>query len=88
MDRNLESMKWTSDSSPTKGPKRMCKFCLLGIILPIMFLCVPLYMRYQALRPHFFTLSPSDMKLLNQVKKVRNALLVPKTIVCIKQKRC
>ena len=66
-NKDLESLKWSSDSDARKGPKRLCKFCLLGILLPILLLCVPLYMRFQALKPHFFLLSPSDMKLLNQV---------------------
>ena len=65
--RDLERFKWSSESSPTKGPKRLCKFCALGIVIPIVLLCVPLYMRFQALKPHFFFLSPSDMKLLNHV---------------------
>ena len=65
--KDLENMKWKSNSSAIKGPKRMCKFCLLAIVIPIVLLCIPLYMRYQALRPHIFSLSPSDMKLLNQV---------------------
>ena len=70
MDNNfkdLENLKWSSDTPSSKGPKRLCKFCFLGILLPIVLLCVPLYMRFQALKPHFFLLSPSDMKLLNQV---------------------
>ena len=73
--KDLENMKWTSNSSAIKGPKRMCKFCFLGIIIPIILLCIPLYMRYQALRPHRFTLSPSDMKLLNQVISLYSAQL-------------
>lgn len=69
MDRldQLESMQWSSKSSPSKGPKRLCKFCLCGVLLPILCLIAPIYIRFQALRPHFFTLAPSDMKLLNQV---------------------
>ena len=63
----LEKMQWSSRSSPNKGPKRLCIFCLLAILLPIITLCIPLYMRHRALKPHFFTLSPSDMKLLNHV---------------------
>ena len=39
----------------------------LALFVPTLFLCVPLYMRYYALRPHVFTMSPTDMKLLNQV---------------------
>ena len=66
--KDLENMKWKSKSSAIKGPKRMCKFCILAIVVPIVLLCIPLYMRYQALRPHLFTLSPSDMKLLNHVR--------------------
>ena len=64
---DLEKRPWSSKSSPAKGPKRLCKFCVLAVILPIICLCVPLYMRFQALKPQIFTLSPSDMKLLNQV---------------------
>lgn len=49
----------------SQGPKRLCRFCLFGLLLPITLLCVPLYMRFISLRPHRFTLSPMDMKLLN-----------------------
>ncbi|XP_040571409.1 uncharacterized protein [Lepeophtheirus salmonis] len=66
----LERMQWSSNSSSTKGPKRLCIFCLLAIFLPVLCLVVPIYMRFQALRPHFLTLSPSDMKLLNQESMV------------------
>ena len=69
---DLEKRPWSSKSSPAKGPKRLCKFCVLAVILPIICLCVPLYMRFQALKPQIFTLSPSDMKLLNQVSKNTN----------------
>ena len=41
----------------------------LALFVPSLFLCVPLYMRYYALRPHLFTMSPTDMKLLNQVSR-------------------
>ena len=61
----MDQMRWSSRSSPTKGPKRLCKFCLLAVLLPILCLCLPLYMRFQALKPHLFNLSPADMKLLN-----------------------
>ena len=44
---------------------RLCRFCFFGIFLPITLLCIPLYMRFVSLRPHMFTLSPLDMKLLN-----------------------
>ena len=69
---DLEKRPWSSKSSPAKGPKRLCKFCVLAVILPIICLCVPLYMRFQALKPQIFTLSPSDMKLLNQVSTNTN----------------
>ena len=46
----------------------MCPtYGFLALFVPSLFLCVPLYMRYYALRPHVFTMSPTDMKLLNQV---------------------
>ncbi len=82
-------MKWSAGSSPSKGPKRLCKFCLLGVALPVLCLIVPVYVRFQvktqekfplkcvflnslfsfqALKPYYFTLSPSDMKLLNHVR--------------------
>ncbi|TRY68335.1 hypothetical protein TCAL_03808 [Tigriopus californicus] len=72
MDRfdQMERMQWSSRSNASKGPKRLCRFCLFAILVPILCLCVPLYIRYQALKPHFFTLSPADMKLLNQESRV------------------
>ena len=54
---------------------RLCKFCLLGVSLPVFLLCLPLYMRFISLRPHLFTLSPADMKLLNYEHTVRSILL-------------
>ena len=38
-----------------------------GVFLPVTLLCIPLYMRFLAFQPHFFNISPLDMKLLNQV---------------------
>ena len=69
MDRldEMERMRWSSRTGGSKGPKRLCKFCFCGVILPVLCLVIPVYVRFQALRPHYFTLSPSDMKLLNQV---------------------
>ncbi|CAB4054527.1 unnamed protein product [Lepeophtheirus salmonis] len=34
-------MQWSSNSSSTKGPKRLCIFCLLAIFLPVLCLVVP-----------------------------------------------
>ena len=73
---DLEKRPWSSKSPPTKGPKRLCKFFVLAVILPMICLCVPLYMRFQALKPQVFTLSPSDMKLLNQVIGRRSYIYV------------
>ncbi len=42
-----EDMKWSAGSSPSKGPKRLCKFCLLGVALPVLCLIVPVYVRFQ-----------------------------------------
>ena len=68
----LERMRWSSRSPASKGPKRLCKFCLLAILLPVVCLCIPLYMRFQALKPHLLTLSPADMKLLNQARDIKS----------------
>jgi len=65
-----ENMRWAPRSQPAKGPARLCRFCFFSILLPITFLCVPLYMRFVSLRPHVFTLSPTDMKLLNHEHRV------------------
>jgi len=72
-DFEFENFQLVSKSAPAKGPRRICKFCLLGIGLPILFLTVPLYMRFLALRPHQMLLSPADMKLLNQESTVSTA---------------
>ena len=74
----LDKMRWSPRSNPNKGPMRMLKFCVLGVCLPLVLLCVPLYMRFISLRPHLFTLSPLDMKLLNYEHRVS-------TIWCSKQ---
>ena len=52
-----------------KNIPNLCPTCgFSALLVPTLFLCVPLYMRYYALRPHIFTMSPTDMKLLNQVR--------------------
>lgn len=58
-----------SHRSRNQGPLRLVKFCALGILLPILALFVPIYMRFVVLRPEYFTMSPSDMKLLNHVRE-------------------
>ena len=71
---DLENIRWpTTISSSSKGPRRVCRFCILGILLPIVILCIPLYMRYRALQSLTFRMSPSDMKLLNQVRLLTRA---------------
>eukprot|EP00096_Caligus_rogercresseyi_P003197 TRINITY_DN1586_c0_g1_i3.p1 TRINITY_DN1586_c0_g1~~TRINITY_DN1586_c0_g1_i3.p1 ORF type:complete len:494 (+),score=115.27 TRINITY_DN1586_c0_g1_i3:186-1667(+) len=67
---HLERLQWSSNSSAAKGPKRLCIFCTLAVFLPVLCLVIPIYMRFQALRPHLISLSPSDMKLLNQESMV------------------
>ena len=67
---DLENIRWPVSSS-TKGPRRVCRFCVLGILIPIVLLCIPLYMRHRAFHPFPFTISPSDMKLLNQVRSTQ-----------------
>merc|ERR1719309_1063335 len=62
-------MRWSARSQ-SKGPLRLCRFCLLSVMLPISLLCIPLYMRFVSLRPHLLTLSPTDMKLLNHEHRV------------------
>merc|ERR1719204_1206893 len=69
LDR-LEKMPWSSNSGPAKGPKRLATFCLLGVLLPILCLCIPLYMRFQALKPYVFMLTPSEMILLNHESRI------------------
>jgi len=69
----LEKMRWSPRSNPSKGPRRLCKFCLLAVAFPIILLCIPLYMRFLALKPQSLILSPSDMKLLNQESVVSTA---------------
>jgi hypothetical protein len=46
------------------------------VFLPVTFLCIPLYMRFLAFQPHFFNISPLDMKLLNQVTSQNVTLYV------------
>ena len=79
-DFEFENFHWVSKTPPAKGPIRICKFCLLGVGLPILFLTVPLYMRFLALRPYEFNLSPADMKLLNQEATVSTAWCSAQTI--------
>ena len=67
---DLEKRPWSSKSPPTKGPKRLCKFFVLAVILPMICLCVPLYMRFQALKPQIFTLSPLEELIYTEINSV------------------
>ena len=44
-DQNTD-MKQVIITKCFKGPARLCRFCLFSVLLPITFLCVPLYMRW------------------------------------------
>ncbi|XP_019866768.2 uncharacterized protein LOC109595790 isoform X2 [Aethina tumida] len=48
-----------------RGPLRVVKLCILGIILPAILLGVPLYMRYRVYGHQLYPLAMSDMRLLD-----------------------
>ncbi|CAH0550079.1 unnamed protein product [Brassicogethes aeneus] len=48
-----------------KGPLRVVRLCLLGILLPAVLMGVPLYMKYRVYGHQLYPLAMSDMRLLD-----------------------
>lgn len=74
-----------------KGPLRVLRLCILGILLPALLVGIPLYMRYHVYGHQLYPLAMSDMRLIDnkvsttwcqrQLVKVNttfNAFLLPK----------
>ncbi|RZC41103.1 uncharacterized protein BDFB_009939, partial [Asbolus verrucosus] len=51
--------------STFKGPIRVVKLCVLGILLPSLLIAIPLYMRYHVYGHQLYPLAMSDMRLLD-----------------------
>ncbi|XP_045460887.1 uncharacterized protein LOC123671206 [Harmonia axyridis] len=75
-----------------KGPSRVVRLCLLGVILPIMLIAIPLYVRHRIYRHQLYPLTISDMRIIDgristtwcqrQVLRANttfNAFLLPET---------
>ncbi|KAL3289084.1 hypothetical protein HHI36_003526 [Cryptolaemus montrouzieri] len=75
-----------------KGPSRVIRLCLLGVMLPTLLIAIPLYLRYRVYRHQLYPLAMSDMRIIDgristiwcQRQLVRanmtfNAFLLPET---------
>lgn len=51
--------------STFKGPFRVIRFCILGILLPCLICVLVLYMRYRVYTEQMYPLSVSDMRMLD-----------------------
>lgn len=48
-----------------KGPSRVVKLCLLGILLPSLMVAFPLYFRYKVYTHQIYPLTISDMRIID-----------------------
>ncbi|KAK9877472.1 hypothetical protein WA026_018581 [Henosepilachna vigintioctopunctata] len=48
-----------------KGPTRVVRLCLLGILLPVLLVAVPLYLRYRVYVHQLYPLAMSDMRVID-----------------------
>ncbi|XP_050356698.1 uncharacterized protein LOC126777632 [Nymphalis io] len=48
-----------------KGPIRLCRLLILMIVLPCLFIFVPLYMRYRVFSGQMYPMSMTDMRLID-----------------------
>lgn len=48
-----------------KGPYRVLRLCILGIVLPGILVAVPLYLRYHVYGYQLYPLAMSDMRMLD-----------------------
>nr|XP_026491969.1 uncharacterized protein LOC113397729 isoform X1 [Vanessa tameamea] len=48
-----------------KGPIRLCRLLILMIVLPCVFIFVPLYMRYRVFSGQMYPMSMTDMRLID-----------------------
>ncbi|XP_046972470.1 uncharacterized protein LOC124539218 [Vanessa cardui] len=48
-----------------KGPIRLCRLLILMIVLPCIFIFVPLYMRYRVFSGQMYPMSMTDMRLID-----------------------
>ncbi|XP_050316122.1 uncharacterized protein LOC126750524 [Anthonomus grandis grandis] len=52
-------------SKSLKGPLRVLRLCLLGIVIPTLILGVPLYFRYNVYGAQLYPLAMSDMRMID-----------------------
>lgn len=48
-----------------KGPLRVVRLCILGVVVPTLILGVPLYLRYNVYGAQLYPLAMSDMRMID-----------------------
>ncbi|ERL89111.1 hypothetical protein D910_06488, partial [Dendroctonus ponderosae] len=52
-------------SKNLKGPLRVVRLCILGVVVPTLILGVPLYLRYNVYGAQLYPLAMSDMRMID-----------------------
>ncbi|GJQ86934.1 hypothetical protein Trydic_g17518, partial [Trypoxylus dichotomus] len=92
VQRIRRQISQTQQQTSFRGPLRVIRFCILGILLPCLICVIVLYMRYRVYTEQMYPLAVSDMRILDnrvsttwcqrQLIKANatfNAFLLPKT---------
>ncbi|VEN41697.1 unnamed protein product [Callosobruchus maculatus] len=90
----------SKSKQPLRGPLRVARLCILGVLLPSMFISIPLYLRLRVYGLQLYPLATSDMRMLDnkisttwcqrqrvQANTTFNAFLLPDTPKLAQQKK-
>nr|CAI5851290.1 unnamed protein product [Callosobruchus analis] len=85
---------------PLRGPLRVARLCILGVLLPSLFISIPLYLRLRVYGLQLYPLAASDMRMLDnkisttwcqrqrvQANTTFNAFLLPSTPKLAQEKK-
>jgi hypothetical protein len=56
----------SSGSEGLRGPCRLVRLCVLGILLPAALISIPLYVRYHLLHEQYYPVAFSDVRIIDK----------------------
>nr|CAH7733934.1 unnamed protein product [Callosobruchus chinensis] len=98
--QNTGHYQKSRSKQPLRGPLRVARLCILGVLLPSMFISIPLYLRLRVYGLQLYPLATSDMRMLDnkisttwcqgqrvQANTTFNAFLLPDTPKLAQEKK-
>ncbi|XP_014210255.1 uncharacterized protein LOC106640672 [Copidosoma floridanum] len=65
LDDGMRPRDWQPKPAKCKVPLRLVRLCLLGVLLPAMFVAIPVYLRYRVFSEQLYPLALSDQRLID-----------------------